>query len=136
MDVKYLYTVIPHHNGLEALKFFLNKSTALLEPSTTTLIHLERLAESLTNIPTGSMNDFHLFDPFILSVFIQQGRTKAMTTQLFTPLFVFIHFSLIIHFAPQARLLIDFKNRLTYFCILLFLSPDWLIFCHMIISLI
>ena len=51
-----------------------------------------------------------------------------------------------IHFAPPPRLLVDFKNSnwMTYLflhliCIimhlLLFLSPDWLIFCHMIISL-
>ena len=56
---------------------------------------------------------------------------------------MFIHLPLI-HFAPPPRLLIDFKNSkwLTYFCILLciimhlllFLSPDWLTFCHVIIS--
>ena len=110
-------------------------------------------------IPTGSTNDFLLFDPFIVSVFVQHVRTKAVTSHLFTPLFMFIHLPLI-HFAPPPRLLIDFKNRfaifyripcyllfknrLTYFCILLriimhlllFLSSDWLVFCHMIISLI
>ena len=42
MDVKSLYTVIPHRDCLEALKFFLNKRT-LLEPSTTTLIRLAEL---------------------------------------------------------------------------------------------
>ena len=82
-------------------------------------------------IPTGSAND-----PFIVSVFVQHGRTKAVTSHLFTPLFMFIHLPLI-HFAPPPRSLIDFKNSkwLTYFCILLciimhlllFLSPDWLI---------
>ena len=57
---------------------------------------------------------------FIVSVFVQQGWTKALTSHLFTPLFIFIHFPLI-YFAPSARLLIDFKNSewLTYFCILL-----------------
>ena len=60
-------------------------------------------------------------------------------------LFMFIHLPLL-HSAPPPCLMIDFKNSkwLTYFCILLciimhlllFLSPDWLTFCHMIISLI
>ena len=68
-------------------------------------------------------------------VFVQHVRTKAATSHLFTPLFMFIHLPLI-HFAPLPRLLIDFKNskRLTYFSILLciimhlllFLSPAWL----------
>ena len=48
MDVKSLYTVIPHRDGLEALKFFLNKRT-LLEPSTTTLIRLAELILTLNN---------------------------------------------------------------------------------------
>ena len=39
-----------------------------------------------------------------------QGRTKALTSHLFTSLFMFIHLPLI-HFAPPPRLLIDFKNR-------------------------
>ena len=40
------------------------------------------------------------------------------------------------HFAPPPRLLIDFKNSkwLTNFALLF--SPDWLIFCYMIISLV
>ena len=48
MDVKSLYTVIPHCDGLEALKFFLNKRT-ILEPSTTTLIRLAELVLTLNN---------------------------------------------------------------------------------------
>ena len=48
MDVKSLYTVIPHRDGLEALKFFLNKRT-LLEPTTTTLIRLAELVLTLNN---------------------------------------------------------------------------------------
>ena len=48
MDVKSLYTVIPHRDGLEALKFFFNKRT-LLEPSTTTLIRLPELVLTLNN---------------------------------------------------------------------------------------
>ena len=48
MDVKSLYTVIPHHDGLEALKFFFNKR-ALLEPSTTTLIRLAELVLTPNN---------------------------------------------------------------------------------------
>ena len=31
-------------------------------------------------IPTGSMDGFLLFDPFIVSVFVQHGRTKAVTS--------------------------------------------------------
>ena len=46
MDVKSLYTIIPHRDGLEALKFFLNERT-LLEPSTTTLIRLAELVLTL-----------------------------------------------------------------------------------------
>ena len=48
MDVKSLYTVIPHRNGLEDLKSFFNKCT-LLEPSTTTLIRLAELVLTLDN---------------------------------------------------------------------------------------
>ena len=94
---------------------------------------------------SSSTNDFILFHPYTFSVFVQHVRTEAVTSHLFTPLFMFIHLPLI-HFAPPPRLLIDFKNSkwLTYFCILLciithlllFLSPDWLTFRHMIISLI
>ena len=63
-------------------------------------------------IPTGSTNDFLLFDPFIVSVFVQHVRTKAVTSHLFTPLFMFIHLPLI-HFEPPPRLL---KSKwLTYF---------------------
>ena len=82
-----------------------------------------------------------IFVYFIVSVFVLHVPTKTVTSHLFTPLFMFIHLPLI-HIAP--RLLIDFKNskRFTYFCILLCIimhlllcvSPDWLIFCHMIIS--
>ena len=45
---KSLYTVIPHRDGLEALKFFFNKHT-LWEPSTTTLIRLAELVLTLNN---------------------------------------------------------------------------------------
>ena len=71
-------------------------------------------------IPTGSTNDFLLSDPFIVSVFVQHVRTKAVTSHLFTPLLTFIHLPLI-HFALPPRLLIDFKNSkwVTYFGILL-----------------
>ena len=48
-------------------------------------------------IPTGLTNDFLLFDPFIVPVFGQHVRTKAATSHLFTPLFMFIHLPLI-HF--------------------------------------
>ena len=68
--------------------------------------------------PAITIAGFILFDLFIVSVFVQHVRTKAVTSHFFTSLFVFINLPLI-HFAP--RLLIDFKNRkwLTYFCILL-----------------
>ena len=56
-------------------------------------------------IPTGSTNDFLLFDLFIVSVFVQHVRTS----HVFTPLFMFIHLPLI-HFTPPPRFLIDFKN--------------------------
>ena len=48
------------------------------------------------------------------------GGRKALTSHLFTPLFMFIHLPLIL-FAPPPHWLIDFKNSkwLTYFCILL-----------------
>ena len=89
-------------------------------------------------IPTASTSDFLLFDPFIVSVFVQQGRTKAVTSHLFTPLFMSIHLPLI-HFAAPPRLLIDFKNskRLTYFAYyyaFVIVSLTWL--AHTIISLI
>ena len=48
MDIKSLHTVIPHRDGLEALKIFLNQRT-LLEPSTTTLIRLAELVLTLNN---------------------------------------------------------------------------------------
>ena len=70
--------------------------------------------------PTGLMIFFYLIHLFIFSVFVQQGWTKAFTSHLFTPLFMFIHLPLI-YFVPLHCLLIDFKNRkwLDYFCILL-----------------
>ena len=42
MDIKSLYTVIPHNSGLEALKYFLNKRP-VLDPPTVTLIRLAEL---------------------------------------------------------------------------------------------
>ena len=46
MDVKSLYTVIPHHDGLRALKFFFNKRP-IQEPSTTVLLRLAELVLTL-----------------------------------------------------------------------------------------
>ena len=48
MDVKSLYTVIPHHDGLRALKFFLDKRRNK-EPSTSVLIRLAELVLTLNN---------------------------------------------------------------------------------------
>ena len=48
MDVKSLYTVIPHHDGLRALKFFLDKRPNQ-EPSTSVLVRLAELVLTLNN---------------------------------------------------------------------------------------
>ena len=48
MDVKSLYTVIPHHYGLGALKFFLDKRPNK-EPSTSVLVRLTELVLTLNN---------------------------------------------------------------------------------------
>ena len=48
MDVKSLYTVIPHHNCLRALKFFLDKRSNK-EPSTSVLVRLPELVLTLNN---------------------------------------------------------------------------------------
>ncbi len=48
MDVKSLYTVIPHHDGLRALKFFLDKRP-VQEPSTSVLVRLAELVLTLNN---------------------------------------------------------------------------------------
>ena len=48
MDVKSLYTVIPHHEGLKTLNFFFDKHPTL-EPSTTTLIRMAELVLTLNN---------------------------------------------------------------------------------------
>ena len=48
MDVKCLYTVIPHHDSLKALKFFFDKRPNQ-EPSTTVLIRLAELVLTLNN---------------------------------------------------------------------------------------
>ena len=48
MDVKSLYTVIPHHDGLRVLKFFLDKRP-YQEPSTSVLVRLAELVLTLNN---------------------------------------------------------------------------------------
>ena len=48
IDVKSLYTVIPHHDGLRALKFFFDKRP-IKEPSTTVLLRLAELVLTLKN---------------------------------------------------------------------------------------
>ena len=48
MDVKSLYTVIPHHDRLRALKFFLDKRPNQ-EPSTSVLVRLAELVLTLNN---------------------------------------------------------------------------------------
>ena len=85
--------------------------------------HEKRLIFKIGTIHPHGLNERFSFiwsHLFIVSVFVQQGWTKALKSHLFTPLFMFIHLPLI-YFAPPPRLLIDFKNSkwLTYFCILL-----------------
>ena len=53
MNVKSLYTVIPHHDGLEALKFFFDKR-AVFEPPTATLLCLAELVLTLNNFSFDS----------------------------------------------------------------------------------
>ena len=53
MDIKSLYTVIPHNSGLEALTYFLDKRP-VLEPPTATLT---RLAELVLNLNAYSFKD-------------------------------------------------------------------------------
>ena len=48
MDVKPLYTVIPHQDGLEALRFFFNQRTNQ-ETTTTTLVRLAELVLTFNN---------------------------------------------------------------------------------------
>jgi hypothetical protein len=48
IDVKSLYTVIPHHDGLRALKFFLDKRPNQ-GPSTAVLVRLAELLLTLNN---------------------------------------------------------------------------------------
>ncbi len=52
MDVKSLYTVIPHHDGLRALKFFLNKRP-VQGLSTSVLVRLAELVLTLNNFSFG-----------------------------------------------------------------------------------
>ena len=85
--------------------------------------HEKRLIFKIGTIHPHGLNERFFFiwsHLFIVSDFVQQGWTKALTSHLFTPLFMFIRLPLI-YFAPPLRLLIDFKNSkwLTYFCILL-----------------
>ena len=95
--------------------------------------HEKRLIFKIGTIHPHGLNERFSFiwsHLFIVSVFVQQGWTKALTSHLFTPpfhshlftfsLFMFIHLPLI-YFATPPRLLIDFKNSkwLTYLCILL-----------------
>ena len=56
MDIKSLYTVIPHNTGLEALKYFLNKRP-VLDPPTVTLTCLAELV--LTLNPFSFNNEFY-----------------------------------------------------------------------------
>jgi hypothetical protein len=48
MDVKSLYTIIPHQDGLEALRYFLNKR-AIQNPPTSTIIRLAELVLTLNS---------------------------------------------------------------------------------------
>ena len=107
--------------------------------------HEKRLIFKIGTIHSHGLNERFSFiwSIHIVSVFVQHVRTKALTSRLLTSLFMFIHLPLI-HFAPPPRLLIDFKNRfaifyripcyllfknrLTYFCILLRIIMHLLLF--------
>ena len=73
-------------------------------------------------ISTGSTNDFLFFYPFIVSVFVQQGRTKAVTSHIFTPLFMFIHLflHLIMHYYALLCICYCFSH------LIILLSVTWL----------
>ena len=85
-------------------------------------------------ILTSSTKDLLLFDPFIVSVFVQHVQTKAVTSHLFTRFFVLIQLHL---FSSRLRLLcwstLTMPNDLPIFASY---YVDWLILSHMIISLI
>ncbi len=74
MDVKSLYTVIPHHDGLRALKLFLDKRP-VQEPSTSVLVRLAELVLTLNNF---SFDGEHY----------QQTSGVAMGTKMLTCLLV------------------------------------------------
>ena len=52
-----------------------------------------------------------IWSPFIVSVFVQQGRTKAVTSHLFTPLFMFIHLP---RLYSASHLRIVYWSQMTY----------------------
>ena len=84
-----------------------------------------------------------IVDLWLVYVFVQHVWTKAVTSHLFTPLFMVIHLPLI-HFAPPPHLLIDFKNSkwLTYLITGMHNNNSYCfshligLYCHMIITLI
>ena len=73
-----------------------------------------------------------LGDGIFFAVFVQHVLTKAATSHLFTPLLKFVH----LHPVYRSTLKITNTSLFLHLImhLLLFLSPDWLIFCHMIIS--
>ena len=80
IDIKSLYTVIPHNSGLEALKYFLNKRP-LLDPPTVTLT---RPAELVLTLNAFSFNN----------EFYHQVGGVAMGSKVFSPSHSTIHQSI------------------------------------------
>ena len=57
MDVKSLYTVIPHHDSLRTIKVFLDKRP-VQEPSTSGLVWLAKLVLTLNNFSFESIRHY------------------------------------------------------------------------------
>ncbi len=96
MDVKTLYTVIPYHDGLRALKFFLDKRT-VQEPPTSVLV---RLAELVLNLNNFSFDDEHYqqisgvvmgpkIGPNYTNLFVGLWESKSLNNTLIPHLITF-----------------------------------------------
>ena len=74
-----------------------------------------------------------LGDGIVFAVFVQHVRTKAVASHLFTPLLKFIHLHLVYRSTLKITNTSLFLHLIMH--LLLFLSPDWLILCRIILSL-